>query len=61
VETARAATIGLDPQAPLSAVAAVAQVRSLAADLLYATGLGSRDVDELFKTSTDAELDEESP
>ncbi|MDQ3627700.1 MAG: FUSC family protein [Actinomycetota bacterium] len=61
VETARAATIGLDPQAPLSAVAAVAQVRSLAADLLYATGLGSRDVDELFKTSTDAELDEEPP
>ena len=48
VETARAATLGLGPQAELSAVAAVAQVRALAADLVYATGLKSRDVDRLF-------------
>lgn len=48
VETAHAATIGLSPQAELSAVAAVAQVRALAADLLYAAGLNSGDVDRLF-------------
>lgn len=51
VDTARAATIGLSPGAELSAVAAVAQVRALAADLVYATGLTSRDVDRLFAVS----------
>jgi uncharacterized membrane protein YgaE (UPF0421/DUF939 family) len=48
VHTARSATEGLSPQAELSAVAAVAQVRAIAADLVYATGLTSRDVDRLF-------------
>jgi uncharacterized membrane protein YgaE (UPF0421/DUF939 family) len=48
VDTAHAATIGLGPQAELSAVAAVAQVRALAADLLYAAGLNSGEVDRLF-------------
>ena len=48
VQTARSATSGLSPQAELSAVAAVAQVRAIAADLVYATGLTPRDVDRLF-------------
>jgi hypothetical protein len=48
VQTARSATTGLSPQAELSAVAAVAQVRAIAADLVYATGLTPRDVDRLF-------------
>jgi len=48
VQTARTATVGLAPRAELSAVAAVAQVRAVAADLIYATGMTSRDVDELF-------------
>jgi uncharacterized membrane protein YgaE (UPF0421/DUF939 family) len=58
VGTARAATIGLRPGAELSAVAAVAQVRALAADLVYATGLKSSDVDRLFAVS-DADDDDE--
>ena len=58
VGTARAATIGLRPGAELSAVAAVAQVRALAADLVYATGLKSSDVDRLFAVS-DADGDDE--
>jgi uncharacterized membrane protein YgaE (UPF0421/DUF939 family) len=58
VQTARAATIGLRPGAELSAVAAVAQVRALAADLVYATGLKSSDVDRLFAVS-DADGDDE--
>jgi uncharacterized membrane protein YgaE (UPF0421/DUF939 family) len=58
VETARAATIGLRPAAELSAVAAVAQVRALAADLVYATGLKSRDVDRLFAVSEPGDRDE---
>jgi len=48
VQTARSATTGLPPGAELSAVAAVAQVRAIAADLIYATGMTSRDVDALF-------------
>lgn len=48
VRTARAATFGLRPDAQLSAVAAVAQVRALAADLVYATGMRAGDVDRLF-------------
>ena len=51
VETARAATVGLSPKSELSAVASVAQVRALAADLVYAAGLHSRDVDLLFDVS----------
>jgi uncharacterized membrane protein YgaE (UPF0421/DUF939 family) len=58
VETARAATIGLSPGAELSAVAAVAQVRALAADLVYATGLKSRDVDRLFAVSEPDDSDD---
>jgi hypothetical protein len=51
VETARSATVGLSPKSELSAVAAVAQVRALAADLVYAAGLHSLDVDRLFDVS----------
>jgi hypothetical protein len=56
VQTARSATTGLSPRAELSAVAAVAQVRAIAADLVYATGRTSRDVDRLFDV-----WDEEPP
>lgn len=52
VDIAHVATTGLRDDAPLSAVAAVAQVRAMAADLLFATGLTALDVDELFARTT---------
>jgi uncharacterized membrane protein YgaE (UPF0421/DUF939 family) len=61
VETARAATIGLTADAELSAVAAVAQLRALAADLIYATGMTSRDVDRLFRISETGHLAADDP
>ncbi len=49
VKVAREATRTLPPEASLSVVSAVAQVRAVAADLVYATGSAAEDVDTLFE------------
>ncbi len=48
LDTAREATAVLGPDQSLGVTVVVAQVRSLAADLLYATGLTALELDELL-------------
>lgn len=54
VEVARQATATLAPAASLSAVSTVAQVRSVAADLMYASGAESDDIDAWFDPDDDS-------
>jgi uncharacterized membrane protein YgaE (UPF0421/DUF939 family) len=53
VEVAQQATATLPPRASLSAVSTVAQVRSVAADLMYASGAQPEEIDAWFDPDED--------
>ncbi len=56
IDVARQATATLTPSASLSAVSTVAQVRSVAADLMYASGAEPDEVDAWFDPDDDSSV-----